>query len=146
NQTKKELATRYDFQGSKTEVDFTPDRKGIQLKSSTKEKLDTAYEILLAKMVKRGIPIRGVSGGEVEQGGLGIMKRLVTLQQGIPVEKAKELIQALKGSKLKVQASIQGEQLRVSGKSRDELQEAIALLRGQQDAVKVDLQFNNFRD
>jgi uncharacterized protein YajQ (UPF0234 family) len=145
-QAKKELVTRYDFQGTKTDLDFTPDRNGIQLKSSTQDRIDVAYEILLAKMVKRGVPIRGVSGGEVEQAALGQVKRLVTLQQGIPVEKAKELIKALKDSKLKVQGSIQGDQLRVSGKSRDELQGAIAFLRGLQDTVKLDLQFTNFRE
>ena len=146
NQTKKELATRYDFQGSKTEADFTPDRNGIVLKSSSKEKLDTAYEILLAKMVKRGIPIRGVTGGDIEQAALGMVKKTVTLQQGIPVEKGKELVRALKDSKLKVQGSIQGDQLRISGKSKDDLQSAIALLRSQQELAKLDLQFTNFRD
>src|SRR5688500_1724948 len=74
NQTKKELQTRYDFQGTKTDLDFTPDRTGIQLKSSTNDRLDTAYEILLAKMVKRGIPIRGVSREETEQAALGMFK------------------------------------------------------------------------
>ena len=145
-QTQKELATRYDFQNTHTEVDFTPDHKGIQMKSSAKDRLEVAYEILLAKMVKRGLNIRGVQGGDIEEIGLQRVKRLVTLQEGIPVEKAKELIRALKDSKLKVQGSIQADQLRISGKSRDDLQAAMALLKGQQDLVKVDLQFTNFRD
>ena len=146
NQTKKEFVTRYDFQGTKTEVDFTPDRQGIQIKSSSKERLEVAYEVLLTRMGKRNIPLRGIQGGEIEQIGMGMFKRVVTLAQGIAVERAKELIKALKESKLKVQGSIQGDQLRVSGKSKDDLQAAIALLRSQQDTVKVDLQFNNFRD
>ena len=145
-QSQKELATRYDFQNTHTELEFTPDQKGIQIKSSTKDRLEVAYEILLAKMVKRGLNIRGVDGGAIEEIGLQRVKRTVTLQEGIPVEKAKELIKALKDSKLKVQGSIQADQLRITGKSRDDLQDAIALLKGQQDVVKVDLQFTNFRE
>jgi uncharacterized protein YajQ (UPF0234 family) len=146
SQTQKELATRYDFQGTRSEVAFTPDRAGIEMKSSAKDRLEVAYEILLAKMVKRGIAIRGINGGDIEQAALQRFRRLVTLQEGIPVEKAKELVKLIKDSKLKVQASIQADQLRVSGKSRDDLQEAMALLRQNQDSVKVDLQFTNFRD
>ncbi len=144
--SRKELSTRYDFQGTKTELTFGDDKASILLKSSDTAKLQAAYEVLLAKLAKRGVSLRGLEPQKVEAAALGQVKQLVKIQQGIPVEKAKELVKALKESKMKVQGSIQGDSLRVSGKSRDDLQSAIAFLKQQQDSVKLDLQFNNFRD
>jgi uncharacterized protein YajQ (UPF0234 family) len=146
NQAHKELNTRYDFQGTKSQVTLSPDRQTIHLQSNSKERLEAAYEVLLAKLSKRGVPLMAVQAGKHEQAGLGIMKQDITFQQGIPVEKSKELVALVKEHKLKVQASIQGDQLRVTGKSRDELQGAIALFKANADKVKVDMQFTNFRD
>ncbi|MGQ0507804.1 MAG: YajQ family cyclic di-GMP-binding protein [Myxococcaceae bacterium] len=146
NQTRKELSTRYDFQGTKTEITLEPGNTGILLKSADKGKLEAAYEVMLGKLAKRGVTLRGFEPQPIDSAALGQVKQLVKIQQGIAVEKSKELVKALKDSKLKVQGSIQGDSLRVSGKSRDDLQSAIAFLRTQQDTVKLDLQFNNFRD
>jgi cyclic-di-GMP-binding protein len=144
--TRKELSTRYDFQGTKTEITLGDDRASILIKSSDAQKLQAAYEVLLGKIAKRGISLRGFEAQKVDTAALGQVKQLIKIQQGIPVEKSKELIKALKDSKLKVQGSIQADQLRVTGKSRDDLQAAIALLKEQQDKVRVDMQFTNFRD
>lgn len=146
NQAQKELTTRYDFQGTKTSVALAPDRQSINLQSSNKDRLEAAYEVLLAKLSKRGVSLMAVQAGKQEQAGLGVMKQAITFQQGIPVEKSKELVALVKEHKLKVQASIQGDQLRVTGKSRDELQGAIALFKQHADRLKVDMQFTNFRE
>jgi cyclic-di-GMP-binding protein len=146
NQTRKELSTRYDFQGTKTELTLGEDRASILIKSSDQGKLQAAYELLLAKVAKRGVSLRGFEPQKVDAAALGQVKQLIKIHQGIAVEKSKELVRAIKDSKMKVQGSIQGDSLRVTGKSRDELQAAIAFLRQQQDTVKLDLQFENFRD
>jgi cyclic-di-GMP-binding protein len=146
NQTKKEISTRYDFQGTRTEVTLAEDKASLLLKSESEGRLDAAYEVLQTKMVKRGISLRSVTREEMETASLGHVKQLVKLQQGIAVEKSKELIKVLKDSKLRVTASIQGDQLRVTGKNRDDLQSAITLCREQQDTLKLELQFTNFRD
>jgi uncharacterized protein YajQ (UPF0234 family) len=116
------------------------------LKSSSEGRLEAAYDVLQSKLVKRGVSLRALSPGEVEKTSLGVAKQTIALQQGISVEKAKELIRILKDSKIKAQGSIQGDQLRVTGKNRDDLQAAIALFRQQMDELKLDMQFVNFRD
>ncbi|MFN0063275.1 MAG: YajQ family cyclic di-GMP-binding protein [Myxococcaceae bacterium] len=146
NQARKEVLNRYDFQGTKTEMTLGEDGKSVHLRSNDEPHLDAAYQVLQIKLAKRGVPLRGVNAGDIDRAALGQLKRTITFQQGIPGERAKELVKALKDSKLKVQGSIQGEQLRVTGKNRDDLQDAIRLLKSQQDAVKLDLQFTNFRD
>ena len=146
NQTKKELSTRYDFQGAQADIILAPDHTSITVKANAEERVQAAKEVLLAKLAKRGISLRALEYGDIEKTGLHNVKQPIKLQQGIPVEKAKELVKILKESKLKVQASIQADQLRVTGKNRDDLQAAIALFRQQQDAVKLDMQFTNFRD
>lgn len=145
-QTVKEVQSRYDFQGTKTEVTLADDKKSIVLKTKDNEKMEALFHMLLAKLSKRGIPLRGVQGGKIEPSALGQVKQTVTIQQGIPTDKAKELVKAIKDTKMKVQASIQGDELRVSGKNKDDLQEAMALLRQKQDTIATDLQFTNFRD
>lgn len=146
NQTKKEIQTRYDFQGTHTEVTLAEDKKVIFLKSDSEGRLQAAYDVLQSKLVKRGVSLRALDPGEIEKTSLGAVKQTILLQQGIPVEKSKDLIKVLKESKLKVQGSIQGDELRVSGKNRDDLQAAIALCRQQMDRLKIDMQFVNFRD
>ena len=145
-QTRKELGTRYDFQGSNTVIELTPDSASIMVRSKDVEKLEAAKVVLLCKMAKRGIPLRGLKFGDVDSAALGQVKLFLTLQQGIAVEKSKEMVKLLKDSKIKAQGSIQGDTLRVSGKNRDDLQEAIALFKQHQDSLAIDMQFTNFRD
>jgi len=146
NQTKKEIATRYDFQGTKTELTQGDQPSIIILKSTTEPRLTTARDVLYTKLVKRGISLNGVVPGPVDTAALGMVKQTITLQEGIPVEKSKELVKILKESKIKAQAAIQSDQLRVTGKNRDDLQEVIALFKQHSEKLKVDLQFTNFRD
>src|SRR5712692_8012811 len=119
NQTRKEIATRYDFQGTHTEVSLAEDRNGILLKANSEGRLQAAYEVLQSKLVKRGVSLRALQPGPMDAAALGHVKQTIALQQGIPMDKARELVKAVKDSKLKVQVSIQGDQLRVSGKSKD---------------------------
>jgi uncharacterized protein YajQ (UPF0234 family) len=146
NQARKEITTRYDFQGTHTELTLAEDRTNVLLKSSTEDRVQVTYEVLLNKLAKRGVSLRSITRGPMDSAALGTVKQTISIQQGIPVEKSKELIKLLKDSKLKVQGSIQGDQLRVSGKNKDDLQKAISLMREKQDELEVELQFTNFRD
>lgn len=147
NQTRKEISTRYDFQGTHTQVTLAEDKTSIQIQSASEPRVDAAYDVLQSKFVRRGISLRCLKREKkFEKAPMGHVKQTMTLQQGISVENSKKLIAILKESKIKVQGSIQGDELRVSGKKRDDLQEAIALLRRQQDILNVDLQFTNFRE
>jgi len=146
NQTRKEIGSRYDFQGTQTEVVLAEDQASLQLKANSQGRLQAAYDVLQGKLVKRGISLRVLLPGTIDPAALGHVKQQIKLQQGIPIEKAKDLIKALKDSKLKVQGSIQGDQLRITGKSRDDLQSAMALFREHQDKLQLDMQFTNFRD
>ena len=119
--------------------------KGLQIRSSTEQRLEAAREVLVQKLAKRGVSLRGVKYGPVEQSGKTV-QQLLTFAQGIEAEKAKAIVKMIKDSKLKVQGAIQGESVRVSGKSRDDLQQVIQLVRGKQDELGVDTQFENFRD
>jgi uncharacterized protein YajQ (UPF0234 family) len=145
NQAKKEIATRYDFQGTETTIELAPDKRTLLLKADSAGRLDAARDVLFNKLAKRGVSLRGLELGKVEPAGLDRVKQTLTLTQGIPVEKAKKLAAAIKESKLKVTSTIQGDALRVTGKQRDDLQQAMALLRTQQEALGIDLQFNNVR-
>lgn len=146
NQAKKEISTRYDFQGTSTELSLGEDRASFLIKSSSEGRVQAALDVLQSKLVKRGVSLRFLKAGDLDSAALGQVKQALTLQQGISQDKGKDLVRTLKDSKLKVQASIQADQLRVSSKSRDELQQAIALLKGQQEPMQIDLQFINFRD
>ena len=146
NQARKEITTRYDFQGTHTEVSLADDKTTFQLKANSEGRLQAAYDVLQSKLVKRGVSLRALQTGPVDSAALGQVKQTIKLQQGIAVEKSKELIKALKESKMKLQGSIQGDQLRISGKNKDDLQSAIALFRAQQEKLNLDLQFTNFRD
>ncbi|RKG73666.1 YajQ family cyclic di-GMP-binding protein [Corallococcus terminator] len=146
NQTKKELSTRYDFQGVNADIVVAPDNTSVTVKANSEDKVQAAKEVLLSKLAKRGISLRVLEFGDIEKTGLANVKQPIKLQQGIPVEKSKELIKVLKDSKIKVQGSIQADQLRVTGKNRDDLQAAMALFRKEQDRMSLDMQFTNFRD
>src|SRR5579884_3847779 len=103
NQAKKELATRYDFQGTQTELTLGEDKGSFLIKSSSEGRVTAAYDVLQTKLAKRGVSLRFLKPGDLDTAALGQVKQVITLQQGIPVEKGKELIRTLKDSKLKVQ-------------------------------------------
>ena len=144
-QARKEIDQRYDFKGTDTHLEKKDKEKGLQIRSSTEQRLEAAREVLVQKLAKRGISLRGVKYGNVEQSGKTV-QQLLTFAQGIETEKAKSIVKLIKDSKLKVQGAIQGDSVRVSGKSRDDLQQAMQLVRGKQDELGVDTQFENFRD
>ena len=144
NQAKKELSTRYDFRGTATELELTPE--GIVLRSSDKEHVSAAYKVLMERFVKRNVSLKALDAQEPEPAAKGSMRQLIKLKQGISTEKGKEIVKLLKDGKLKVQGQIQDEQVRVTGKNRDDLQAAIGLLRANADDIGLDLQYINFRD
>jgi uncharacterized protein YajQ (UPF0234 family) len=144
-QSKKELETRYDFKGAKASIEKLP-KNEVQLKANLEERIDVLRELVLTKIAKRGISLRNVDFGKVEQSGVQLYKQTLTIKEGLVMEKAKAIVALIKDSKLKVQGSIQGDAVRVTGKSRDDLQSAMALLRGKADELNVDVQFTNFRD
>jgi uncharacterized protein YajQ (UPF0234 family) len=144
-QARKEIEQRYDFKGTDTHVEKKEKEKGIQIRSSTEQRLEAAREVLVQKLAKRGVSLRGVKYGPVEQSGKTV-QQLLTFVQGLESEKAKAIAKLIKDTKLKVQGAIQGDSLRVSGKSRDDLQQIMQLVRGKQDELGVDTQFENFRE
>ena len=142
-QTRKELITRYDLKNSKSEVNLNEKDSKVELASQDEFKLKAVIEILEQKMVKRQIPLKGLSFGTITPAAGSSVKQEINLQQGIPIEKAREIVKLIKDSKKKVQASIQGDVVRVSGKDRDSLQEVMALLRSHD--FGIDMQFTNYR-
>lgn len=142
NQALKEVGTRFDFKGSKSNIELEG-HEAIILTSDDEYKLTALNDILQSKLVKRGVPLKGLTYGKIEQALGGTVRQRVTLQQGIPQEKAKEIVKFIKDTKLKVQASIQGDLVRVAGRDRDTLQEVIAALRAHD--FGIDMQFTNYR-
>jgi uncharacterized protein YajQ (UPF0234 family) len=143
-QSQKEIAQRYDFKNTQVSLAWGEDKKSIVLKANAEDRVEAAKEVLQTKLVKRGVPLKAAIFGKVEPISGQIQKMTATFQQGIPVEKGKEIVKLIKDSKLKAQAAIQGESLRISSKSRDDLQAVMQLVRGAD--FDVDVQFNNFRD
>jgi uncharacterized protein YajQ (UPF0234 family) len=144
NQARKELVQRYDFKGSKASIDFKRAENTIDLVADDAFKMEALWDILQTRMVRRGVPVRNLDSGDLIPIGGNMVKKTVKLTQGIPIERAKEIVQFLKDRKLKkVQASIQGDQVRVTSPSKDDLQAAIAALR--QGDFGVELQFGNYR-
>lgn len=142
NQALKEVQNRFDFKGSKSTIE--PDKdEAIILTSDDEYRLNSLNDILQSKLVKRGVPLKGLTYGKIEAALGGTVRQRITLQQGIPQDKAKEIVKFIKDSKLKVQASIQGDLVRIAGKDRDILQEVISALRGQD--FGIDMQFTNYR-
>jgi hypothetical protein len=142
NQALKEVGTRFDFKGSKSNIELEG-HEALILTSDDEYKLKALDDILQSKLVKRGVPLKGLTYGRIEQALGGAARQRVTLQQGIPQEKAKEIVKFIKETKLKAQASIQGDLVRVAGKDRDILQEIIAALRAHD--FGIDMQFTNYR-
>ena len=144
NQARKEVAQRYDFKGSKASIDLNQKDNTLILVADDDFKMTALWEILQGRLVRRGVPTKNLTPGEIERAANDTVRRVVTLQQGIPAEAAREIVKFLKDRKLKkVQAAIQADQVRVSSASKDELQEAMRLLR--EHDFGVALQFGNYR-
>jgi hypothetical protein len=142
-QAMKEIITRFDLKDSKSSIELNEKDKKLILASSDDYKLKAVTDILQNKLVKRSVPLKNFTYGTITPSAGSSVRQEVTLQQGIPIEKARDVVKKLKDSKLKVQASIQGEVVRVTGKDRDTLQQAIALIKGSD--FGIDIQFTNFR-
>jgi len=144
NQARKEVAQRYDFKGSKSDITLNTTEKTLTLISDDEFKMNALWEIVQIRLVRRGVPIKNFQGGDSEAASGGTVRRVYTIQEGIPIEAAREIVKYLKDKKLKkVQASIQGDQVRVTSPSKDDLQEAIRALRDHDFGVA--LQFGNYR-
>ena len=141
DQARREIETRYDLKGSKNEV--TLEKTDITITSPDDMKLKAVVDILQSRLHKRGVPLKALTYGTVEQASGGALRQKIALQQGIPIEKAKEIVRMIKDSKVRVQAAIQEDHVRVSGKNRDDLQKIIAMVR-EKDLV-IALQFTNYR-
>jgi cyclic-di-GMP-binding protein len=144
NQARKEVAQRYDFKGAKASIDFDAKESKLVLVADDEFKVNALWEVIQTRLVRRNVPVKNLTRGNPTPSANSTVRQEITLQQGIPSEKAKEIVKFLKDSKLKkVQASIQGDQLRVTSGSKDDLQEAMHLLREQDFGVA--LQFGNYR-
>jgi len=141
-QAQKEVAQRFDFRGTNTEIEKTDD--GITLRADSEGRVDGAYKVLQEKVVKRGVSLKSLDAGKIEPSGGGTFRLLIKLKQGIATETAKDIIKLIKDSKIKVQAAIMGDQVRITGKKRDDLQQVIALMK--KEDLGLPLQFINFRD
>ena len=142
NQTLREVGQRFDFKNSRTEL--RREDTALHLQSVDDFKVRALGDILREKLAKRQVPLKAISFGEVEPGPAGSAKQTVTLQEGIPTDKAREMVKLVKDTKVKVQVAIQGDQLRVSGKKKDELQAVVKLLRERDLGIAV--QFTNFHE
>jgi cyclic-di-GMP-binding protein len=141
NQTMKEVRQRFDFKGSKANV--TLEEKELMLSAEDETKLRNMNDILQQKLVRRGVPLKALSYANVEPAAGGTVRQRVQIQQGIPQEKARDIVKFIKDSKAKVQASIQGDLVRVSGRDRDTLQQVIAGLKAKD--FGINMQFTNYR-
>ena len=144
NQARKEVAQRYDFKGSRAAIELNRTDNTIVLTADDEFKMNALWEILQGRLVRRSVPTKNLTPGTIERAANDTVRRIVTLQQGIPAEAAREIVKFLKDRKLKrVQAAIQADQVRVSSPSKDDLQEAIRVLR--EHDFGVALQFGNYR-
>lgn len=140
-QAQKELAQRFDFKGSKSSIELASEE--LVLISDDEGKLRSVIDILETKLVKRGVALKALDYGKIEPAAGGTVRQRVKIVQGIETEKAKAIVKAIKDAKLKVQASIQSDQVRVVGRSKDDLQRAIAIIKG--NDFGIPLQFTNYR-
>jgi uncharacterized protein YajQ (UPF0234 family) len=144
NQARKEVAQRYDFKGARAEIDFKPSEKTLVLTADDRMKIEALWEIVQTRLVRRSVPLNNFKAGEIDAGAGGAMRRTIEMQQGISSDVARNIVKFLKDQKVKkVQAAIQADQVRVSAPSKDDLQEAMRLLRGHD--FGVELQFGNYR-
>ena len=140
-QAVKEIQTRFDFKGSHTEVSLN--EGALELSSADEFKLKSAMDVLKGRLVKRNVSLKALRPGNIESALGGSVRQRIELQNGIPIEKAREIVKLVKNTKLKVQTSIQGEQLRVSGKNKDDLQQVMQLLRDTD--LDIHMEFTNYR-
>lgn len=143
DQTEREVSQRFDFKGTETSLEKTDE--GIVIRANAEDRARAALDVLQQKLVRRKVSLKHLEPKDPEPGPKSSTRLLVLVKEGIETEKAREIVKLVKDSKLKLQASIQGNAVRISGKKRDELQEAIKLLRGA-DSLDLDLSFENFRD
>src|SRR5262244_701478 len=144
NQARKEVGQRYDFKGVTADITLSPADKTLTLLADDEFKMNALWEIVQTRLVRRGVPVKNFKGGESELAAGGKVRRIVTIQQGIPIEAAREIVKFIKDKKLKkVQAAIQADQVRVSSPSKDELQETMRALR--EHDFGIALQFGNYR-
>ena len=141
DQARREIETRYDLKGSKNEVRL--EKNEITVLAADDMKLKAVVDILQSRLHKRGVPLKALTYGKVEEAAGGVLRQTISLQQGIPIEKAREIVRLVKDAKLKVQAAIQEDHVRVSGKNRDDLQKVIALLK--EKDLGIAIQFTNYR-
>jgi cyclic-di-GMP-binding protein len=143
NQARREVDTRFDFKGSRTTIEMDPKGAEIVLTSESEGRVKAVLDILQSKLVRRGISLKAARPGPIEPAAGGRFKQALTLQQGIPVEQCREIVKRIKVTKKKVQGSIQGDQVRVSGKNIDDLQAIIRMLK--EDDLGIEMQFVNMR-
>jgi len=144
NQARKEVGQRYDFKGAKAEITLNTTEKTLTLLADDEMKMNALWEIVQTRLVRRSVPVKNFKVGNSEAAAGGAVRRVVTIQEGIPIETAREIAKHIKDKKLKkVQASIQGDQVRVTSPSKDELQDAIRALR--EHDFGIALQFGNYR-
>jgi cyclic-di-GMP-binding protein len=141
SQAMKEITTRFDLKGSNADISLEGEE--ILITSSDEFKMKAVRDVLEGRLVKRNVPLKALTFGEIEKALGGTARQKVSLQKGIPTDKAREIVKIIKGTKLKVQAAIQGDQVRVSGKNKDDLQAVIQTLRGSD--LGIDMQFTNRR-
>jgi cyclic-di-GMP-binding protein len=141
DQARREVDTRYDLKGSRNEIKL--EKTDLTITSADEMKLKAVVDILQSKLHKRGVPLKALTYGEVEPAAGSTFRQKIGLQQGIPIEKAKEIVRMIKDAKIKVQASIQEDQVRVTGKSKDDLQRVMAMVREKDLGIAV--QFTNYR-
>jgi len=144
NQARKEVGQRYDFKGAKADIDLNVADKKLTLTTDDEMKMNALWEILQTRLVRRGVPVKNFKAGESQPAAGGTVRRVIDIQQGIPIEAAREIVKYIKDKKLKkVQAAIQADQVRVSSSSKDDLQEAMRALR--EHDFGIALQFGNYR-
>jgi uncharacterized protein YajQ (UPF0234 family) len=144
NQARKEIGQRYDFKGARADIDLNAADKTLTLVADDEFKMNAIWEIVQTRLVRRGVPVKNFKVGNAETASGGAVRKVITIQEGIPVEAGREIVKYLKDLKLKkVQAAIQGDQVRISSPSKDELQEAMRYLREKDFGVQ--LHFGNYR-
>ena len=144
NQARKEVGQRYDFKGAKAEITLNATEKTLTLLTDDEMKMNALWEVIQTRLVRRGVPVKNFKVGDSEAAAGGALRRVITIQEGIPIEAAREIVKYLKDKKIKkVQASIQGDQVRVTSPSKDDLQDAIHALRDHDFGIA--LQFGNYR-
>jgi cyclic-di-GMP-binding protein len=144
NQARKEIGQRYDFKGARADIDFDRGEHTITIVADDNFKMNAIWEVVQTRLVRRSVPVKNFKAGDIEPAGAGTVRMVVSLQQGIPSDASREIVKFLKDQKLKkVTVAIQADQVRVSSASKDELQDAMRLLRGHD--FGVDLQFGNYR-